>query len=191
MPVGEYTKEQIREIAEKIGLMTAKKPDSMEICFVPDDDYAKYICENSDYKDVEGNFVDLEGNILGKHKGIIHYTVGQRKGLNIAFGKPMYVLKLKPETNEVVLGSNEEVFTNKLYCNRLNFMAIDDLRDTMSVKAKIRYNHKGDKCTIKKVDEDLVECIFEQPQRAVTPGQAVVFYDGAYVLGGGTIIGDK
>ena len=188
MPVGEYTKDEIRKIAEDIGLMTAKKPDSMEICFVPDDDYAKYICENSDYKDTPGNFVDLEGNILGQHKGIIHYTVGQRKGLNIAFGKPMYVVKLRPDTNEVVLGSNEDVFTNILYCNRINFMAIDDLREPMEVKAKIRYNHKGDSCIIKKVDDDLVEVEFNEPQRAVTPGHAVVFYKDDYIVGGGTII---
>ena len=188
MPVGQYTKDEIRKIAEDIGLMTAKKPDSMEICFVPDDDYAKYICENSDYKDVPGNFVDLEGNVLGKHKGIIHYTVGQRKGLNIAFGKPMYVVKLRPETNEVVLGSNEDVFTNKLYCNRINFMAIDDLKEPIEVNAKIRYNHRGDSCIIKKVDDDLVEVEFNQPQRAVTPGQAVVFYKDDYIVGGGTII---
>lgn len=188
MPVGQYTKEEIREIAQKLGLLTASKPDSMEICFVPDDDYAKYICDNSEYEDKEGNFVDLEGNILGKHKGIIHYTIGQRKGLNIAFGKPMYVVKIRPETNEVVLGGNEDVFTNKLYCNKVNFMSIEDLDEPMQVMAKIRYNHRGDECIIKRIDHDVVECSFINPQRAVTPGQAVVFYDGDIIVGGGTII---
>lgn len=188
MPVGEYTKEEIRKIAEDNGLLTANKPDSMEICFVPDNDYAGYILANSDVKDVPGNFVDLKGNILGQHKGIIHYTVGQRKGLGIAFGKPMFVLKIRPETNEIVLGSNDESFAHTLYCKNLNFMAEDKVESKSGLIAKIRYNHSGAACSITKVEDDLYECTFDEPQRAITPGQAVVFYENDYVYGGGTII---
>lgn len=189
MPVGEFSKDEIRQIAVENGLLTANKPDSMEICFVPDNDYAGYIINNSDVISTPGNFVDLQGNILGTHKGIIHYTVGQRKGLGIAFGKPMFVLKIRPDTNEVVLGTNEESFANKLYCKNLNFMAVDNVTEKTKLTAKIRYNHSGAQCSIRKVEDDLYECVFTEPQRAITPGQAVVFYENDYVYGGGTIIG--
>lgn len=189
MPVGEYTKDEIREIAENINLRVANKPDSQEICFIPDNDYAKFIEENSGKKIEEGNFVTTSGEILGKHKGISHYTVGQRKGLNLALGKPVFVVELRPDTNEVVIGDNEEVFGERLYANQLNFMTVEHLDGDMQVSAKIRYNHQGSKATIRMVSDDVLECVFEEPQRAITPGQAVVFYDGDYVVGGGTIIG--
>jgi len=188
MPVGEYEKDHIRKIAQEIGLMVANKPDSQEICFVPDNDYAGFIERETKIKSVEGNFVNLKGEVLGRHKGIVHYTVGQRKGLGIAMGHPVFVVKICPETNEVVLGENEDVFTRKLYANHLNFMSIEKIEGTMRVKAKIRYGHAGGSCTIKLVDDDTVECLFDENQRAITPGQAVVFYDGDYVLGGGTIL---
>jgi tRNA-uridine 2-sulfurtransferase len=188
MPVGEFTKDKIREIAKDINLRVANKPDSQEICFIPDNDYAKFIEENSGEKIIPGNFVNSAGEVIGKHKGITHYTVGQRKGLNLSLGHPAFVLEIRPETNEVVIGTNDEVFSDKLYANNLNFMAIEDLEGSMEVDAKIRYSHKGAKCTIKKVGEDEVECIFEEPQRAITPGQAVVFYKDDYIVGGGTIM---
>jgi tRNA-specific 2-thiouridylase len=188
MPVGEYTKDEIREIAKNINLRVANKPDSQEICFIPDNDYAKFIKEYTGESPKEGNYVTPEGKVLGKHKGIIHYTVGQRKGLNLSMGHPVFVLAIRPETNEVVIGNANEVYSEKLYANNLNFMSIEDLSDEMVVDAKIRYSHKGSKCTIRRVDADTVECIFTEPQRAVTPGQAVVFYDGDYVVGGGTIM---
>lgn len=188
MPVGEYTKDEIRQIAEDIDLRVANKPDSQEICFIPDNDYAKFITEYSGEEPKEGNFVTQDGKVIGKHKGIIHYTVGQRKGLNLSMGHPVFVLEIRPETNEVVIGDSDEVFSSKLFANNLNFMSIEDLESEMSVIAKIRYSHKGSQCKIRKVDADTIECIFEEPQRAITPGQAVVFYDGDYVLGGGTII---
>ncbi|WP_243167759.1 tRNA 2-thiouridine(34) synthase MnmA [Anaerocolumna cellulosilytica] len=190
MPVGEYTKDQIREIAKGINLRVANKPDSQEICFIPDKDYAKFIKEYSGETPKEGNFVTTEGKIIGKHKGIIHYTVGQRKGLNLSMGHPVFVLAIRPETNEVVIGNSDEVYSNKLYAGNLNFMSIEDLEGEMTVQAKIRYSHRGSKCVIRKVEADKVECIFEEPQRAVTPGQAVVFYSGDYVVGGGTILRD-
>lgn len=191
MPVGDYTKEEIRAIAEKIGLIVANKPDSQDICFVPDGDYASFIDKNTTEEILEGNFVTSKGEILGRHKGITHYTVGQRKGLGIALGYPAFVLEIRPETNEVVIGSNEESMSRIVRANNLNFMAIEDLTEPMRVFAKIRYNHKGAWCTIEKCGEDEVVCHFEEAQRAITPGQAIVFYEGEYVLGGGTITGDK
>ena len=189
--VGEYAKNEIREIAEKIGLQVAHKPDSQDICFVPDGDYATFIEETLDTELPTGNFVTLDGKILGPHKGIMHYTVGQRKGLGLALGYPAFVIEIRPETNEVVIGTNEDSMSNYVRANKLNFMSIEDLEGERRVWTKIRYNHKGSWCTIKKAGEDEVLCTFEEPQRAITPGQAVVFYDGDYVLGGGTIIGDK
>lgn len=189
MPVGEYTKDEIREMAKGINLRVANKPDSQEICFIPDNDYAGFIEESTGQKPVPGNFVDMDGNVIGKHKGIIHYTIGQRKGLNLSLGKPAFVVEIRPETNEVVIGDNQDVFFDTLYADKLNFMSIADLEGEMKVVAKIRYSHQGSPCTIQKVDEDIVKVVFDEPVRAITPGQAVVFYDGDIVVGGGTIIG--
>ena len=188
MPVGSYEKSQIRAIAEDLGLNVAHKPDSMEICFVPDQDYAKFIEENSGKKIPEGNFVTTDGTIIGRHRGITHYTVGQRKGLNLSMGKPVFVLEIRLETNEVVIGDGTEVYSDRLICSNLNFMSVPDFPDDFPVVAKIRYNHRGTKAHVRRIGEDEAEVIFEEPVRAVTPGQAVVFYDGEYVAGGGTII---
>lgn len=188
MPVGQYTKEEIREIANRIQLPVANKPDSMEICFVPDGDYAGFIEDNTDKKIEPGNFVNTKGKVIGRHKGITHYTIGQRKGLNLSMGHPVFVVEIRPETNEVVIGDNEEVFTRELVADRLNFMSRENFEDGMEVLAKIRYNHKGSVCRLYHEGDDQVRCVFNEPQRAVTPGQAVVFYEEDYVLGGGTII---
>lgn len=190
MPVGEYSKDEIRRIAADIGIIVANKPDSMEICFIPDNDYAGYITRNSSYSLTPGNFVDLNGNILGQHKGLIHYTVGQRKGLGLAMGHPVFVVALRPETNEVVIGTNEDVFASKLYANKVNFMGIEGITpgETIRAKAKIRYSHSGAWCNVRMVDTDLLECVFDEPQRAITPGQSIVLYEDNYVLGGGVII---
>lgn len=189
MPVGSYHKEEIRDMAKRLGLPVAHKPDSQEICFITDHDYASFIEEYTGRELPPGNFVDLDGNVLGRHRGITHYTVGQRKGLNLSMGRPVFVVEIRPETNEVVIGDNKDVFTNVLRCDKLNWMAVDGLHGKpMEVTAKIRYSHKGSPCTIREVGDDMVECRFHEPVRAVTPGQAVVFYDGDYVAGGGTII---
>ncbi len=187
MPVGEYEKEQIREIAAKIGLLIANKPDSQEICFIPDNDYAGYIERESGKTFPKGNFVDLDGNILGTHKGIIHYTIGQRKGLGLSMGSPVFVVDIRPDTNEVVIGSNLDTFHDSLDASKVNLMSVESLDGEREVTAKIRYSHKGAPCRIKMVDEDTVLCKFEEPVRAITPGQAVVFYDGDIVLGGAVI----
>ena len=188
MPVGEYTKDQIRTFAEELGLPVAHKPDSQEICFVPDGDYAKFIEENSGKKIPEGNFVWTDGTVIGKHKGITHYTIGQRKGLGLAMGRPVVVTEIRPETSEVVIGEADDVFRTTLRADRLNWMSVPDIEGEARFLAKIRYNHSGSMCTVRKIEEDLVECTFDEPVRAVTPGQAVVFYDGDYVAGGGTIL---
>ncbi len=188
MPVGDYEKPEIRRIAQKLGLAVADKPDSMEICFVPDQDYAGFIRENSGREIPEGNFVTADGAVIGRHKGITHYTVGQRKGLNLPMGRPVFVTEIRPETNEVVIGDAEDVFTDRLHCNSLNFMSVPDIEGELAVTAKIRYNHPGARAVVRKIGPDEAEVIFEEPVRAVTPGQAVVFYDGDYVVGGGTIV---
>lgn len=188
MPVGGYSKDEIRKIAEKINLRIANKPDSQEICFVPDNNYAGFIEEYSGKTIEQGNFVDVNGKILGKHKGIINYTIGQRKGLGLSLGKPAFVVEIRPETNEVVIGDNSEVFKETLFANQLNFMSIESLEGELRVEAKIRYNHHPAPCTIKMVDDDKLICTFDEPQRAITPGQAVVFYDGDIIVGGGSIL---
>ena len=191
MPVGEYHKDEIRQMAQEIGLQVAQKPDSQDICFVPDGDYASYIEENTEQKILPGNFVLSDGTVVGRHKGIVHYTVGQRKGLGLSLGHPVFVLEIRPESNEVVVGTNEESMSCYVRADRVNFMSVEDLSEKKRVWAKIRYNHRGAWCTVEKTGEDEILCIFEEPQRAITPGQAVVLYDGEYVLGGGTIIADK
>lgn len=191
MPVGDYTKDEIRKIAENIDDFVSRKHDSQEICFVPDNDYSGYIEKNYNIKSRPGNFVDMDGNVLGKHKGIIHYTVGQRKGLGITFGKPMYVYEIRPETREVVLCENNALFQKTLYANNVNYMAIGEIKGEMRFMAKIRYSHKKAPCTVRMYDKDTIECVFDEPQRAITPGQAVVLYDGDFVAGGGTIIGTQ
>lgn len=188
MPVGEYTKDQIRAMADEIGLLVAHKPDSQDICFVPDGDYASFIENTTDQVLQTGDFVTPEGKILGKHKGIIHYTVGQRKGLGLALGYPAFVLEIRPETNEVVIGTYEESLTYTVRANELNFMSVEQITEPVRVFAKIRYNHKGAWCTVERTGEDEIVCTFDEPIRAATPGQAVVLYDGEYVLGGGTIL---
>ncbi len=186
MPVGDYMKDDIRKIAAEIGLHVAKKPDSQDICFVRNNDYGQFIKENSDSEIRKGNFVDFNGNILGVHRGIINYTVGQRKGLGISFGKPMYVCEIRPETNEVVIGNNECLFKKEVFVKNFNFMAFEPKDGEYRVLGKIRYSQKKSPCTIK-IKGNFAECVFDEPQRAVTPGQAAVFYDNEYIVGGGII----
>ena len=189
MPVGAYTKEEIRQMAIDNHLPVANKPDSQDICFVPDGDYAALIArEAPDKMPVAGNFVTKDGIVLGQHKGITHYTIGQRKGLGLAMGHHVFVTEIRPETNEVVIGEAEDVFSNELRCSQINFMGMPDLKEHRRVWAKIRYAHAGEWCILERTGEDEILCKFEKPVRAVTPGQAVVFYEGEYVLGGGVII---
>ena len=191
MPVGAFTKEEIREMAKERGFLVAEKPDSQEICFVPDDDYGGFIERSAKTLPGPGNFVTKDGTVLGPHKGIIHYTVGQRKGLGLSMGHPVFVTEIRPETGEVVVGEAEDVFTDTLVCDRLNFMGVPDFEEGKEYLGKIRYGHRGELCRVERIGEDLLECRFVRPVRAVTPGQALVLYDGEYVAGGGTILRGK
>lgn len=187
-PLGSLTKSRVRGIAEENGFVNAKKPDSQDICFVPDGDYAAFIERFTGEKSKPGSFVDGNGNIVGCHKGIIRYTVGQRKGLGIALGKPVFVTEKNPLTNEVVLGDEEALFRKKVLVNNPNFIPFDTLKNEMRVTAKLRYRHTEQPAVIYPAGNGNVIIEFDKPQRAPSPGQAAVFYDGDIVVGGGTII---
>ncbi len=186
-PLGYYTKDKIREIAAEVGLIVANKPDSQEICFVEDNDYAGYVKSHTNKKIKEGYFIDKEGNILGKHKGIIHYTIGQRKGLGIALGKPMFVVDILPKKNAVVLGDPEDVFSQGLIASDVNFIPFDDIDEPIRVYAKVRYSGKVSPATVYKEEKGKIKIVFDEKQRAITPGQSVVMYDEDVVIGGATI----
>ncbi|MFZ5943341.1 MAG: tRNA 2-thiouridine(34) synthase MnmA [Bacillota bacterium] len=189
LPLGNYTKPQIREIAAELGLRVANKPDSQEICFVPDDNYKNFIEQRvGDKKFKPGPFLNTSGNKIGVHEGLPNYTVGQRKGLGLALGYPVYVVKIDTENNAVIVGKDNEVFQENLIANENNFILFDSLEQEMEVQVKIRYSAKPAPAIIKPQEENNILVSFKEPQRAITPGQAVVYYDGDYVVGGGTII---
>ncbi len=188
MPVGEYEKEQVRAIAKAAGLVVAQKPDSQDICFVPDHDYAGFIERETGKTSEPGNFVDETGKILGTHKGIIHYTVGQRKGLGLTAETPLFVKELRPETNEVVICRSENLFSHICYAEHINYMAIEGLTGEKEAFGKLRYSHKGAPCRIRPLPDGRLECQFLEAQRAITPGQAAVFYEDGNILCGGTLV---
>lgn len=187
MPIGQYEKEEIRAIAARIGLDVASKADSQDICFIPDGDYAAFIRENRDINILPGNFVDRENNILGQHNGITDYTIGQRKGLGLAMGHPVFVTDIDVEKNQVVIGENEDLFTTTVVADHFNYMAVESMSEGDRFVGKIRYAHKGTPCRVVRAWEDKVEVEFDEPVRAITPGQAMVLYKGEYVAGGGLI----
>ena len=186
-PLGEYPKTKTRELAAQYDLPNSQKPDSQDICFVPDGDYAAFITSYTGKTYPEGDFVSVDGKVLGKHKGIIRYTVGQRKGLGIALGAPTYVCKICPDTNTVVLGKNEDLFTAELVAKDLNWIAFDTPPATFRCKAKTRYRQTEEWATVTPLADGKVHVVFDRPLRAITPGQSIVFYDSDYVLGGGKI----
>lgn len=188
MPVGEYTKPEIRQIAKEAGLSVASKADSQEICFVPDNDYAGFIKEYTGVNMPEGNFVSVSREVLGRHKGLCNYTIGQRRGLNLPMGRRVFVKALNTETNEVVIAENEDMFTKEVKMNDICYMGIETLTDGEEFKGKIRYGHKGEMCTAVRTGEDEITCTFKEPVRAATPGQAMVLYRDEYIALGGTII---
>ncbi len=187
-PLGELQKNRVRDIAGEHSFVNAGKHDSQDICFVPDGDYVGFLQRYRQRVYPEGNFVDRNGTVLGRHKGIVCYTIGQRKGLGIAAQHPWYVTEIRPETNEVVLGENEDLFSDHLVADRINLISTDRIRGEMRVKARIRYRHKEQNATVIQNGEDRLEVFFDEPQRAITPGQAVVLYDRDVVVGGGTIL---
>jgi len=187
MPLGGYTKVRTRELAREYGLSVANKPESQEICFVPNDDYKSFLAEKSPNALKPGNMVDIHGNVLGKHQGLPLYTIGQRKGLGIATGVPLYVVELDYAGNRVVVGNDQDVFASELIADDLNFITMDTLTQPITASTKIRYGSKEGMANITPLEGGKVHVRFSEPQRAITPGQSVVFYDGDLVIGGGII----
>lgn len=189
-PIGRYDKNTIRQIAKEIGLEVHNKPDSQDICFIPDHDYEGFLKENSNKKIEAGNFVDKSGKILGKHKGIISYTIGQRKGLGITFGKPTYVVDINGQDKSIVLGDNDDLFKTSLTARDVNFVEWnqDEVDDSIDVYAKVRYAARPAKARVTYIGKGRVRVDFEEPQRAITSGQSVVFYSEDRLLGGGIIV---
>ena len=185
-PLGDLEKTEIREIAAKNGFINANKPDSQDICFVPDGDYASFIENVCGYIAKKGNYVDICGKILGEHKGIIHYTTGQRKGLGIALGKPQFVIDKNVSDNTVVLGDEEHLFKKTVWVNAVNLIAFDELSEPVKAEVKLRYRHNPADAVLYP-EGDKIRIEFSEPQRAPTLGQAAVFYDGDIVIGGGII----
>ena len=188
LPLGAMHKSETRRIAEEQGFYNADKPDSQDICFVPDGDYAGFIARFTGHDCSAGDFVDEEGHVLGRHKGIVHYTVGQRKGLGIAADAPLYVKQIDAASNRVVLSGNESLFSRELTANDFNWIAYDVPPRELRASARVRYHQREQAATVTVLGDGRVHLVFDEPQRAITPGQAVVLYDGDTVLGGGTIL---
>ncbi len=186
-PLGAMTKEETRSLAEQLNFINFNKKDSQDICFVPDGDYAKFIEDFTGKKYPCGEFIDYNGKVLGEHKGIIRYTIGQRKGLGLALPHPMYVMKKDLEQNKVILGENELLFSKELTATDINLITCDKLDKPTRIKAKVRYNQKEQWAIAEQIDENRLHIEFEEPQRAISKGQAVVLYDDDIVVGGGTI----
>lgn len=188
LPLGELTKTEVREIAEKNGFINANKKDSQDICFVPDGKYADFITQYTGRSFPDGYFVDLSGKVLGNHKGIIRYTIGQRKGLNLSLPQSMYVCKKDIDTNTVTLCLDHELFSDTLIADDVNLISIKELTEPIRVKAKIRYKHNEADATLYPYENGKIKLVFDEPQRAITKGQAVVMYNGNGVVGGATIL---
>lgn len=186
-PVGGFTKPEIRELARQTGLRVADKPDSQEICFIPDNDYVGFLERYRGHHDTAGELVDTQGNVLGRHEGYQQYTIGQRKRLGITFGSPRYVVAVQPTTRRVVIGKREDLMEPTLEANRLNWL-IDEVPDRFTCQAQIRSQHQCAEAEVQLLDEDRVRVYFTEPQFGVAPGQAVVFYEGDRVMGGGWIV---
>lgn len=186
-PLGNYTKQQVREIAEENGFVNARKHESQDICFVPDGDYSKFIEYYTGKTYPCGDFVDMNGKRLGEHKGIIRYTIGQRRGLGLALPASMYVVEKDVDNNKVILGFNDDLFKKEVNVKNISFTACDGLDKPERLCAKIRYNQKEQPATVTQTDEKHFTIVFDEPQRAITKGQAAVLYDGDTVVGGGTI----
>ena len=186
-PLAEFeSKDEIRKIARENDLKVANKPDSEDICFVPEGNYKKFLENNSDIKPKQGNIVNSKGEILGKHTGLYNYTIGQRKGLGISYSVPLFVLGFNPEKNEVIVGEEKELYKKEILVTDINLLLVDEIKEPMEVEVKTRYSSKVAKAKILQ-EENKIKVIFEEPQRALTPGQSAVFYVGDIVLGGGKI----
>jgi tRNA-specific 2-thiouridylase len=194
-PLGDMTKPEVRELARQHGLALAEKPDSQEICFVPGGDYKAFIDaylaeqgESLSLPDTAGELVTTTGEVIGEHTGIHNFTVGQRKGLGVATGSPLYVIQISGADKQVVVGDAEHLYSRTLRARRVNLIAVDDLRQPMRVSVKIRHRHEPAAAMVERTGDDEILVTFDEPQRAITPGQAAVFYDGNVVVGGGWIV---
>ena len=187
MPLGGYEKDEVRAVARKYQLRTAEKPESQELCFIADDNYKRFLKDRIPEKIQEGDIVDQEGHVLGAHQGIPFYTVGQRKGLGISAKTPLYVTELKVQDNTIVVGKNEDLLAETMEVEEVNLITMDKLTEPIRAEVKIRYKDTGAPATICPLSDTEVAVKFDQPRRAVTPGQAAVFYDGDIVIGGGWI----
>ncbi len=187
LPLGELTKPEVRTIAESLGFEVASKADSQDICFIPDGDYAAFIERFTGKVTVPGDFLNTDGAVIGKHRGQLHYTVGQRKGLGIALGAPAYVIAKSAAHNTVTLGKNEHLFTDRLVATEINLITEDRLTSPRRLLAKIRYSQGATQARVEQTGEDQLTVEFDTPQRAICPGQSLVLYDGDYVVGGGII----
>lgn len=188
-PLADFkSKDKIREIAAKNSLIVANKPDSEDICFVPDGNYKRFLEENSSIKPKIGNIVLSNGQVLGKHTGLYNYTIGQRRGLGISYKAPLFVTGFNSKQNEVIVGEENELYKKEILVNDINLLLIDELKEEMEVEVKTRYSSKQAKARISMYDKDTIKVVFDEPQRALTPGQSAVFYIDDIVLGGGKII---
>lgn len=186
-PLQSLSKDKVRSVAREAGFCAAEKGDSQEICFVENDDYIKYLSDNISNLPPGGDFVDASGNVIGRHSGIYRYTIGQRKGLGTAFGKPMFVIGINKEKNQVVLGESGDEYSSSLTASQVNFIPFDTLNKPVKAQCKVRYGNKFFSATVSPISRERVKVDFDEAARAVTPGQSVVFYDGDTVLGGGII----
>lgn len=186
-PLGELSKAEVREIADSLGFINARKRDSQDICFIPDGDYFSFIKRITGEDFPRGSFIDIDGNVLGEHEGIIKYTVGQRKGLGLALGEPMYVKQKNVAENTVTLVKNDQLFSRELSTSSINLIACDSIPSPIRVRAKIRYNQTEQPATVVQTDADTLSVVFDEPQRAISKGQSLVLYDGDTVVGGGII----
>jgi len=187
-PLGTMRKSEVRTIAESLGFVNAEKRESQDLCFVPDGDYASFIEQYTGQSSPPGDFVDKTGKVVGKHKGLIRYTIGQRKGLGIGAHMPYYVCEHNVKENTVILGSEDDLQVQTLTATDINLIAVDRIEQPMRVMVKVRYRQKGDWATVSQIDSDTLRIVFDEPQKGVAKGQAAVLYDDDYVVGGGTIV---
>lgn len=188
-PLSDFeNKDEIRKIASRNNLEIANKPDSEDICFVPDGNYKKFLENNSEIKQKQGNIINSKGEVIGKHNGLYNYTIGQRKGLGISYKEPLFVIGFNKQKNEVIVGVKDQIYKKQMYVTDINLLLIDELNKEMEVNVKTRYSSKEQKATIKKIDDDIIKVEFENPVARITPGQSAVFYIDDIVLGGGKII---
>ena len=191
-PLADFeNKEQIREIARQNNLKIANKPDSEDICFIPDGNYKKFLENNSNIKPEKGDIVTSDGKVLGTHNGLYNYTIGQRKGLGITYKEPLYVIGFNKEKNQVVVGKESEIYSTEMLANEINLLLVDEIKGKISVLVKTRYSAKEDKATIEMIGNDIIKVCFEKPIARITPGQSAVFYIDDIVIGGGKIISAK